>query len=378
MAAGPERQRCLAGPGQARESTRIPSLDGLRACSIGFVILGHLVGTLHFPRLLWLLPFAEFGVRFFFVISGFLITTLLLKELEFSSHISLKKFYWRRVLRIFPASYSYIAIIALFAAANVIRLHAHDLLHATTYTMDYRLAGTSWYLGHLWSLSVEEQFYLLWPLTLALAGRKRGIFIALLVCLVAPFIRLGDFVYFPSIRSQIGVRFETVADSLAMGCLLAGVRDALTYNRGYQRFLSSRLFVLVPLLTLGANDFLLNWKFRYTLEDTLMNVGIALCMDWSIRFKEHAAGRFLNWRPVAFVGVLSYSLYLWQQPFLNRTVYSHAVIFPVNVVLAFGAALASYYFIEQPFLKLKKRFESRLVKIAVAKQATAQAHGNQS
>lgn len=344
---------------------RIPSLDGLRAVAITLVLAGHSIGTQHFFCLRWKAPIGEFGVRIFFVLSGFLISSLLLKELELSGRISLKNFYLRRVFRIFPASYTYMLIVAILAALGLLALHAHDLLRAITYTSNY-YGGRGWYVGHLWSLSVEEQFYLLWPLTLCLVGRKRGIVIAAIVCVLVPLMRVGEFVFVPALRVGVDTRFETVADSMAIGCVLAGTRDWLSRCRPYMRILSSVLFAFVPILTLAMCLFPLRLRFELTVGYSLMNLGIALCLDWCIRFDGHPIGRALNWRPVTFVGVLSYSLYLWQQPFVDRYSRSPLAAFPLDVALAFCAALGSYYFVERPFLRLKRRFESPATKSAVA------------
>jgi peptidoglycan/LPS O-acetylase OafA/YrhL len=354
------------------QAGRISSLDGLRAISIVFVFFGHIDGTLHASPLFHWLPFADFGVRVFFVLSGFLITSLLLKELEVTQKISLKNFYMRRIFRIFPASYTYILIVFIFAEFHLIFLNAHDILHAVTYTSNY-YNGRSWYVGHLWSLSVEEQFYLLWPLMLGLSGRRRGMIIAALVCLFVPVIRMTEFHYILASREGMGAWFETAADSLAIGCLLAGTRNWLSRQSAYMKFLSSRLFVIVPILILSMNYWHLHLRYKYSIIWPIMNLGIALSIDWCIRFPDNAMGRFLNWRPVAFVGVLSYSLYLWQQPFLNRNVNSLLTSFPVNVAFAFCAALASYYLVEKPFLKLKKHFEVPALKRATVASATATA-----
>jgi peptidoglycan/LPS O-acetylase OafA/YrhL len=88
---------------------------------------------------------------------------------------------------------------------------------------------------------------------------------------------------------------------------------------------------------------------------TLRNVGIALCIDWSMRNAESLVGRFLNWAPMIWVGALSYSLYLWQQIFLNRHSASFFCAFPINVMLAFAAAILSYYLIERPCLRARVR-----------------------
>jgi peptidoglycan/LPS O-acetylase OafA/YrhL len=121
---------------------RIPGLDGLRAVSILFVLSGHLVGN----------PFgdlANLGVRVFFVISGYLITLLLIREEGKTGTVSLRQFYARRALRIFPASYSLVLVVTAAYILGVIDLHRGDLLHAYTYTMNYSV-DRSWWLGHLW------------------------------------------------------------------------------------------------------------------------------------------------------------------------------------------------------------------------------------
>src|SRR4051812_33530313 len=143
---------------------RIPSLDGLRAISIAFVLFAHLAGTRNFPasRVVGkIVDFGALGVHVFFVISGYLITRLLLEELERRQRISLGRFYLRRTLRIFPPYYAFILALVAAQALGWLQLASRDVMHAMTYTSNYYLER-SWFTGHTWSLSVEEQFYLLW------------------------------------------------------------------------------------------------------------------------------------------------------------------------------------------------------------------------
>jgi len=124
---------------------RIPSLDGLRALSITLVILGHLGGTKNYPHLLDKFEnYANFGVRVFFVISGYLITGLLIQERERSGGISLKKFYWRRLLRIFPAAYAYITAVTLIARGYLTRF---DIIAAYAYLGNFHMSRP-WLTGH--------------------------------------------------------------------------------------------------------------------------------------------------------------------------------------------------------------------------------------
>jgi len=231
-------------------SSRIPGLDGLRAISICFVLCAHLTGTANFPKAFQPLShLGELGVHSFFVISGFLITSLLLNEQRKKGSISLMNFYQRRIFRIFPALYVYIGCMTMLAAVGVVTLLPNDLLYANTYSINYHWPR-SWHLGHLWSLSVEEQFYFLWPAILCFAGSKRAFKIALGVVAVAPVCRVSMWHLAPSLRMNMDSHFQSVADALAVGCLLAGMRPTLADWQPYQRFLKSPAFLLVPITLL--------------------------------------------------------------------------------------------------------------------------------
>ena len=294
---------------------RIPSLDGLRAISIAMVLLAHLAGTRGFPmsaasgRMLGL---GELGVHVFFVISGFLITGLLMDELALSGRISLSRFYLRRTLRIFPAYYTYLAIVFLAAVAGWVQLAPHDLIHGLSYTSNY-YPSRSWFMGHTWSLSVEEQFYLLWPALVVLAGPRRAVFIAAATLLTVPIIRVGSWELMRWAGDGIGHRFETVADAIAAGCVLAGVRPWLHESAAYKRALASPWFAAVPAIVVGANLLHDHPVVYFGAGLTLTNVGIALCLDRCVTHASGRTGRILNAAPMVFVGLISYSLYLWQQ-----------------------------------------------------------------
>jgi len=155
-------------------------------------------------------------------------------------------------------------------------------------------------------------------------------------------------------------RFETVADSIAAGCVLAGIRGWLHGRTLYMRALTSPLFAIVPVAAVGAAGLHQHPLLYFAVEMSVMNVGAALCLDWCITYPEGRIGSLLNARPLVFVGLLSYSIYLWQQPFLNRASSSPLSAFPVNILIAAAAALTSYYAIEQPSLRLRRRIERSL------------------
>ena len=328
----------------------VPSLDGLRAISIVFVLIAHLAGTRHFPaHASFLEPLGQFGVRVFFVISGYLITSILLQEIGRTGGVSLRRFYFRRTLRLFPASYFLIAVVAVLAARGILSLSRADLAFALTYTMNY-FDARGWPLGHLWSLAVEEQFYLVWPLTLRTLGPRRSRIVLAALIVLAPLFRLAS--------PYVGPAFNFViwSDALGSGCLLALCRSELAALPAYARLLASRWFFLVPLAAVAAN-YTPSTKIYWLFSETLMNLAIAASVDWAMRRPGGAVGRFLNLPAVSFVGVLSYSLYLWQQLFLNRNSASPYCAFPLNILLAVAMALFSYLVIEAPFLRLRMAIE---------------------
>ncbi len=340
---------------------RIPSLDGIRAVSIGFVLIGHLLGTRHFLQfssftLAALGPLGNLGVRVFFVVSGFLITGLLLDELKATGRISLRNFYIRRVFRIFPAAYLFLGILTLVSLAGWIQFHRYDLICAVTYTINY-YGGRSWNVGHLWSLAVEEQFYLIWPAVLAGLGPFRSFRAAVGMFLLAPAIRMALLYSLPR-GTDTGAWFLSEADALAAGCILAGFREQLWNNSRYRRFLTSNWMAVVPLIILAVNTQQGRPRVMGLAGLTILNAGIALCIDRLVRLPAGPIGRVLNSPPMVQIGILSYSLYLWQQVFLNRDSTALLCAFPQNLLLTFAAAYGSYFLVEKPFLGLRKKFRS--------------------
>ena len=337
---------------------RIPSLDGLRAISISAVLLGHMSGTRNFPVSLNQLvhnpavDVANLGVRVFFVISGFLITGLLIKEEHASGTISLKRFYIRRTLRIFPAYFAFLAVVALLDARHVIAVPGSDFVHALTYTMNYAPDRT-WYVGHLWSLAVEEQFYLLWPFVFLITGTRHAWRVALAVVCLVPFIRLTESMMWPETRELIGTSFETTADALAVGCLLALSREWLFARAWYRTAMTSRW--IAPAMLVAGLALSVRYRPAILLGQTIVNVAIAIGIDRCVRLPGGAFGRLLNLRAMVFAGTLSYSLYLWQQCFLNRSSTATLAAFPLNILGAIAAALLCYYLVEKPALRLRAR-----------------------
>src|SRR5262249_25513818 len=199
---------------------RIPCLDGLRALAILLVIYAH--G--HYPG--DRLPFVPMlkgrcgflGVQIFFVLSGFLIPTLMLREVQRTGRVHLGHFYLRRALRIIPVYATYLILLAILDACGIVRLGGQQWLAAATYTVNFLPRPLPWAMSHLWSLCVEEHFYLLWPLLMTLLP-PRWCVRAIPACLVLAF--LARWILLAVSDAPIDLLTFTRIDDIAVGCGLA-------------------------------------------------------------------------------------------------------------------------------------------------------------
>jgi len=320
---------------------RIHSLQGVRAICISLVLLAHVAGTRNFPGSRVLEAYGNPGVRIFLILSGYLITSQLLKEHDKTGGVSLRRFYARRAYRIFPAAYGFMAIAI---ATHWWKLSRANILTALTYTLNYYPRGNH-VLGHLWSLGVEEQFYLLWPLCLLLFSRKR-LWIVAVAILAGPLLRMLFWLLWR--RAGLEHPFPVFMDALATGAAISLLEPRL---RRFQAVLLSRYFLLVPALTLliPLTQFWSNRAYE-SLGFSVFQFGVALSLLHVMQRRYW----ILNSAPFVWVGSISYSLYLWQQPFLNRWSSAPWAAFPLNLALAVLFAAASYYLVEEPFLRLRE------------------------
>jgi peptidoglycan/LPS O-acetylase OafA/YrhL len=350
-----------ASPG-TRSDGHLPVLDGLRAISIGLVMVGHALG--HRYRAIW--PslgesadqMAYFGVNVFFVISGYLITLLLLREECRTGGIDLRSFYARRVLRIIPASYTFIMVVAVLSAAGLVsEFSTRDIILSLAYLRN--LAGHNLDTAHLWSLSLEEQFYLIWPgVLIAVVARSRRLatFWASLAGFAAwraAMVVLGRVGY-----SQLYMRPDLRMDTILVGCGLALLAGGPRFERMSRSAFERPWFAAMTVVALIA---WLGWGARlpyvgvvlWTVTATLT----AAMVHWLLRNPDAPGVRLLQRPGVQLVGRLSYSLYLWQQLFLFSTSpIPLAHRFPFDFLLTIACALTSYYVVERPFLALKDRY----------------------
>lgn len=346
----------------------IPSLDGLRALSIGIVILSHCLPDL--PPAIRNLPLAQailsngrLGVAVFFVISGYLITWLLLGELEGTGTISLKRFYFRRSLRIFPAFYAFMAVMAILWAVGTIPEHLPSFITAATYTRAYYRDAQGYFIAHTWSLSIEEQFYLAWPLLLLRLRRARAVHASLAIIVLMPLVRFAMYWVTPSLRGHEGYMIHGWIDAITVGCLLALVKGNPFWEQWHSRYLKAWSAV-----ALAAVAFVLT-PYIYTKLEGRIAGAYGLVVFYSVQplcigavlvyVVEHAgslAGRILNNALLRHIGVVSYSLYLWQQLFTAPELH----LFPWGLLYLFVVAECSYWMIEKPALRLRGALERQV------------------
>jgi peptidoglycan/LPS O-acetylase OafA/YrhL len=361
-----------ASPGQNQlfhglASSNIPALDGLRALAVFLVIFYHF-GINWMP--------GGLGVLAFFVLSGFLITWLLLKENQKQGKISLPKFYMRRVLRIFPAFYVYwFGVVALLLVTGRLIPWRHAF-SAFFYLGDYYNAiarPPDSFVSHTWSLAIEEQFYLLWPTLLYVFRRDLKRLTKVLVGIIAfvwVYRAFLDLVVKIN-QSYIYNAFDTRLDHLLVGCLLAVLLHRGVLKPLWQ-FLASRVYL--PAVTVGLLVFSVYLEIRYgvgyrnVIGFTVDPLLVAILLVQLVGLSSTVTWKWINWSWVRYLGRISYSLYLYQEMTLypaRRILATHGVFVQLLAAVA-GTVLiasASYYFIEKPFLRLKSRFESERKKV---------------
>lgn len=345
---------------------RIPSIDGFRMISIILVLLSHigfitkLPGNLNEILRTW--NYAELGVRIFFVISGFIITYLLLAENSKYGKIDLKAFYYRRIFRIFPVFYTYLLVVFLINRPLELGIPGLNFISSGLFFQNFDPWPSDWLIGHSWSLAVEEQFYLIWPLAFGsiLKFKKMRTWKLVLIGVAIAGICARSFHYkYADLSNYVLAPFLKHADFLFTGCFIA----YLVFNHYKQleqyfiRINPAYLYLAI-FTTLFVSWASLLPEYRvYILpfSGLVIAFSIAFAFLYLIFRKESLGFKILNTKGAVFIGKLSFSLYIWQQLFLSAIGYWFT-LFPQNVFLIFIAACISYYFIEMPFVKIRNRF----------------------
>lgn len=330
---------------------RNPAIDGLRAVSILLVIFSHVLQTYHWTQsvpFVWRLVPGASGVSVFFVVSGYLITVLLLKERAASGRISLRGFYFRRFFRIVPAFMVYVSAVAVLNFLGIIHMPWPDFGAALLYVSNY--VPVQWALLHTWSLSVEEQFYLLFPLLLVSTQRPTLLRVLTGTVCLSIVARLLNQV-FDVWPPNADYSFEGRADQLAFGCLCAIFQHHASFEKQEQLRriglpIGAALFCISIALPIGA--------LRTLMFNTLSGAGIALVVYSCATRPAHWLSRLLGTLPLRALGLISYSLYLWQQIWMTPAFH---ISLPVALAGALACGTASYWLVEKPGLKLRGQIQ---------------------
>jgi peptidoglycan/LPS O-acetylase OafA/YrhL len=319
-------------------------LDGWRALAILMVLWAHQGNVFYTSPEAYLrgglFYFGTWGVPIFFGLSGLLITKLLLEEHGRSGSIDLRGFYLRRAFRILPPMLVYLGVVA---AAGLLQSKTEFwscILFFRNY-LPWQL-GT-WYSGHLWSLSVEEHFYLFWPALLIWFGVRKAWIPAIGLSLACAAWRWS--LNAPAWNERTDFRL----DSLLVGAALAFVLD----SRWLARCMDPATWVATLVLLFAAIR--LDWRLCSSLCIPLLIAGTVTHPRWSF-------SRVLDWPPLRWLGRISYSLYLWQQLFLyppwQPMPTGWAQKFPVSLAAAFACATASYFVVERPLIRIGRRLST--------------------
>lgn len=355
---------------------RIAGLDGWRGVAIALVLLSHGTFNETIADPVWTgffnsLPRGEDGVRIFFCLSGFLITRLLLREEEQNGVISLRNFYIRRALRILPVYFAYVLAVAGLNWWLEWGMTWKNFITPSTFTTSFWLRRyNTWVFEHFWSLAVEEVFYLGWPFILSQLPRASRLKLLALMIVSLPVLRMLCVGNLYEFWFAFGIFMNL--DYLLMGCLAALVHAPVRLAIEERRLLNASVLKWAGLFLASCAWLAVRhageWGWsamgaqRYVVGPavTLMAAGITLAIAMTAMSPGSLLTRVLEWRPLAGLGRISYSIYIWQQVILNPSLGEAATWrrFPFNILLAIGAGWLSYHVFEKRFLLLKDRYHA--------------------
>ncbi len=360
------------------KSAYMPQLDSLRAIAVFLVLTEHWIVEGHWFKVL---PYGVIGVTIFFVLSGFLITGILLKsrivdeEKNESRFYSIKQFYIRRFLRIFPIYYLTVFILYIINA----RFIRERILWYLSYTINiYYFETRNWIgtTGHFWTLCVEEQFYVIWPLIILFIPRKYLLKTIFAVVLLGPFFRAGMSAFFDP--TEFGANFinklaPSCMDALGLGALLAYLRinqnEMFSLKNLWPKiFLIANIVILIillffykPILKVFPSNFVQLILRQFFIVFTISVISFFIVSKVSIGFTGFLKIIFEN-RLLIYLGKISYGLYLYHNfipdmyTYFMPPIQSFYLRFSVYTSILIIIASISWFVIEKPINNLKKYF----------------------
>lgn len=355
---------------------QIKGFDGVRGLAVLSVVLTHLSVWKYLEDAGYIsasvarLVHGSTAVEAFFVLSGFLITTLLLKEQMATGHVSVKNFMIRRTLRIAPLYCAFLLLATfLHIAGNHVSTWA-SLRYAYFYFYNFiPYSLCTGFLEHTWSLAVEEHFYLIWPSVFVVLFRQgRRVLIPLLSLSILASLLLHYALVHSHYNEEYWVSRWTFVSgyNLAAGCLAAILIQNGDHPTFFRAILKAPVSLLAGLL-LYANSLYLHTGYGFVdnvVSEYLRTAGITLGIAWLFLNQESLMARVLECPPLKYVGLISYGIYMYQGLFLSTGPQRDpSSDWPpdqsIGIVLLVITAPLSYYFFERPFLQLKHQHSHR-------------------
>ena len=342
----------------------VPAMDGMR----GVISLGVLI--MH-AKYAWL-PGAVVYMNMFFLVSGYLITSLLLRDIRVHGRVRIAKFYIDRVLRIFPANYVMITVflIAALLLLDDIPSHLKEAGAAAAYVSNWTRAfaiPTSTWLGHTWSLSVEEQYYLCWPLLLSLLSRHLGLGVKLIAAIGA--LIVAAIVWRITLNAggasadRLYNATDCRIDTLLFGCVLALAmhREGFRAHPWVRTVTRRAAFPMALTLFLGC-AWTIDYRDHalYVWQSPLIDMCTLVLIAGLNLHRDTWAHKLFEFKPLVYVGKRSYSIYIWHFPIFMFLLGKYGLGAPwlitLGVALSLAIAMVSYRFVELPFMVMRSRF----------------------
>lgn len=353
----------------------IKGFDGLRCYSILLVIITHLGAAHYFEEGSYIREHVFYffsgaaGVNLFFAISGYLITTLILQEIKVTGTFNVRYFFIRRFLRLLPPLVPFFIAIIVFMKLGFIRETMVGLLISIFYLFNFVPKAKAYWsaeLSHTWSLAVEEQFYFLWAAIFKFFHNSQRVIIILILLLLC--VLATNFL--PSVLLNITgknyrldeVFFVTRWTIPAIGPILMGALCAIVYFSNWkniQQACQGSAFGLLSLFVFFSPFYLPGFLMPYI--NLFHGLGSAMLLLWITSNQSKGIVNFLEWKPVKYIGMISYGVYIWQGFFVRTgqdmlpKIWVHEA--PQNVIFSFIIAIISFELLEKRFLKFKKNFK---------------------
>lgn len=338
----------------------IKGFNGIRGIAVLMVLVTHfkLSNYLLYEIDITSIYHGTTGVYIFFCLSGFLITYILIKEFEKTKTLNIKNFLIRRALRLLPVMIAYCLVLLLLMSFGYIETNIPSLIYAITYTTNFSLRKHySPLLYHFWSLSVEEHFYLFYPLFFKLKSKIKILIILgvlIIISLIVKVLQVNYILYVKQLTDNYRWTIPAILPILT-GAFMA---LSITYPK-VKQFIENNKFLLLAMgFILFSSEVLIHTIYfkKLGLNYLFQSIGIAFILTFVFIHQKSIIVKILEFPPLTFIGKISYGLYIWHMLFSDLVV-KNIISLPIGVISSFFVSILSYYTIERYFLQKKDKFK---------------------